>query len=251
MDKHEGLAGEQVTCSTPEEGAHALARRLIGHLQQRLRDVPVVHLALSGGTSGALLCDVLVGESGPAGLPWRRVHLWMVDERFVGPGDPRLNFAQPRDRLAPQVGLPAANLHPMPVTAVDGAESYARELDAALTEGSREGRLDAVVLGVGPDGHTASLFPRTPALGERQRRVVVNDGDTVTPPRPRMTMTYPTLNNARLIMVLATGASKRAPLSALASGPQDVQSLPIAGIVPAQGSRMVWYLDRASAPPRP
>ncbi|MGD0839439.1 MAG: 6-phosphogluconolactonase [Polyangia bacterium] len=257
MGASRGLVGEQVVCPTPEAAGRALARRLLQHLAERLRAVSLAHLALSGGSSGALLCDMLGEESEKAELAWPSVHLWMVDERVVEPSDPRLNFAQLRDRLAPRLRLPDANLHPMPVAEANGAELYARALDSALAQGAHAGRLDAVVLGVGPDGHTASLFPHSPALGERQRRVVINDGPAVTPPRPRMTMTYPTLNSARLIAVLATGPSKRAPLAALAArqeivgGDGDIEGedLPIAGIAPARDARMIWYLDEDAAPP--
>lgn len=246
-----GLPGEQLVAPTPDEAARALAARLVAHLGQRLTKAPAVHLAVSGGSSAVLLCDQLVQAPGPAGLDWRRVHLWMVDERVVPDDDPRLNFGLFRDRLAPRLGLPGANLHPMPVLSPGGADSYAHDLETALAGPAHAGRLDAVVLGMGPDGHTASLFPRTPGLDERQRRVVINDGDSVAPPRPRMTLTYPTLNGARLIVLLITGASKRGPLGALAAGGNDPRALPIAGVVPDPGSSMVWFLDQAAAPASP
>ena len=139
----------------------------------------------------------------------------------------------------------------MPVMREDGARAYQQQLDAALSPGGHESRLDAVVLGMGPDGHTASLFPHSPALDERVRGVVVNHGDTVTPPRPRMTMTYPTLNKARLIALLVTGASKRPALTALAAGTADVHDLPVAGLAPRPDSEMIWYLDQAALPQTP
>jgi 6-phosphogluconolactonase/glucosamine-6-phosphate isomerase/deaminase len=104
---------------------------------------------------------------------------------------------------------------------------------------------------MGPDGHIASLFPNSPALDEQVSSVVVNDGDTVTPPRPRMTMTYPVLNRARLIALLVTGAGKRPALTTLASGTANFRSLPVAGVTPRPDSEMIWYLDRAAAPTAP
>jgi 6-phosphogluconolactonase len=240
-----GLRGRQVVSAEPKQAAHALAEHVIRHLRQRLQEAEVVHLALSGGSSGALVCDALAAHQGMDG--WVRVHLWMVDERCVPEGDPRLNFGLVRDRLAALVGLPTPHLHPMPVMSTDGAGRYRRDLEAALAQAA--GRLDAVVLGMGTDGHTASLFPHSPALGEQARWVVMNDGDTVMPPRPRMTMTFPVLNRARLISLLVTGANKRPALTALCAGASDVRSLPVAGVIPRPDAELVWYLDQAAQPP--
>jgi 6-phosphogluconolactonase len=244
----EGLRGLQVVKTTAEQAAVALADRLVRHLTQRLKSAPSVHLALSGGSSGTLFCDVLADRRELSLSEWLRIHIWMVDERCVPDDDPRLNFSLIRDRLAPRVPVPSANLHPMPVLDAEGAATYARKLASALAAPAFEGCLDAVVLGMGPDGHTASLFPRSPALGEKASRVALNDGDTVTPPRPRMTLTYPALNSARLIAVLVTGASKRPALARLASGERDLRSLPIAGIVPSTQSELAWFMDQEAAP---
>jgi 6-phosphogluconolactonase len=241
-----GLSGEQVVSATADEAAHALVSRLGAYLRQRLQVAASAHLALSGASSGALVCDVLATSGKLTHAEWSRIHVWMVDERSVPDSDPQLNFALVRDRLAPRVGLPRHNLHPMPVMQPDGDRIYERDLDAALAP--QAGRFDMVVLGMGADGHTASLFPHSPAQAERARRVVTNDGDTVAPPRPRMTLTYPTLNSARLIAVLATSASKRPALTRLATGLEDFHSLPIAGIQPSQDSTMVWYLDQEALP---
>jgi 6-phosphogluconolactonase len=243
-----GLHGEQIVRKTPDQAAHALAERLIRHIRPRLQEAAFVHLALSGGTSGALLCDVLATDKTLSAEEWSRIHVWMVDERCVAESDPRLNFALVRDRLAAKVGLPSTNLHPMPVLVADGARAYQQQLEAALSQPTHDGRLDVVVLGMGPDGHTASLFPHSAALDEHVSHVVLNDGETVTPPRPRMTMTYPTLNSARLITVLVTGASKRPALANLADRSSDFHSLPIAGVVPVTQSEMVWYLDQDCLP---
>lgn len=243
-----GLRGETRVCPTAEQAADALADRLVRQVMQRLKAAPLVHLALSGGSSGALFCDTLANRRELSLAEWLRIHVWMVDERCVPDDDPRLNFTLIRDRLAPRVPVPSANLHPMPVLDAAGAATYDRNLTSALAAPAYGGHLDAVVLGVGPDGHTASLFPRSPALNEKIRRVVVNDGDMVTPPRPRMTLTYPVLNNARLIAVLATNANKRPALAQLASGANDLHSLPIAGLVPSDHSEMAWFLDQEAAP---
>jgi 6-phosphogluconolactonase len=174
----------------------------------------------------------------------------MVDERRVPADDPRLNFGLICDALLPHVALPAGNLHPMPVMQADGADRYERELRDALgkRQDADERCLDAVVLGMGGDGHTASLFPGTRALDERERSIVLNDGERVAPPRPRMTMTYPLLNRARFIALLVTGAGKQEALRQVAARPDDYRTLPVAGVIPATGSRLVWFLDLAALP---
>jgi len=244
------MRGEQHVCATAEECAAQLAALLVQHLRRRLASTAQVHLALSGGSSGRLLCAALTRGDGLHAAEWARTHVWMVDERWVAADDPRLNFTVISERLALHVPLPARNLHPMPVMQLDGAARYERELRLALGERSelREQRLDAVVLGMGGDGHTASLFPRTEALDERERWIVLNDGDGVTPPRPRMTMTFPLLNHALLVALLVTGAGKQEAVGRAAGAAEDHHTLPVAGVAPTEGGRLLWYLDRAAVP---
>jgi 6-phosphogluconolactonase/glucosamine-6-phosphate isomerase/deaminase len=126
-----------------------------------------------------------------------------------------------------------------------GARLYEQDMRAALSR--TENRLDIVVLGIGLDGHTASLFPHSPALAERDRWVVLNDGETVVPPRPRMTLTYPIIGSARFIAVLATGKAKHGMFRQVADGPIDIANRPISGVIPQMDASMAWYLDRAAA----
>jgi 6-phosphogluconolactonase len=251
-----GLRGQQVLGQTAAESARQLARILTAHLAERLKARPQVHLALSGGSSSRLLAAALASEPGLSSSEWSRVQVWMVDERCVADDDPRLNAKSIRELLLPKVPLPAGNLHPMPVLLPDGASRYECELREAFAArpDTHDARLDATVLGMGPDGHTASLFPETPALDERERWIVLNDGERVAPPRPRMTMTYPLLNRAALIALLVTGAEKREALAGLAADPDGFRSRPVAGVIPSPDSILIWFLDRAtisSAPPFP
>jgi 6-phosphogluconolactonase len=204
-----------------------------------------VHIALSGGSSATLLGAALAGAAALSASEWSRIHVWMVDERCVAKDDPRLNFNLVRGALLANVPLPPDHLHPLPVLDVNGAYRYEVELRAALAERRdlADRRLDAVVLGMGADGHTASLFPGSPALAERERIIVLNDGDRVTSPRPRMTMTYPLLNRAHLIALLVTGESKKAALERAAAAPSDIAGCPVVGILPGIGSRLLWFLD--------
>jgi 6-phosphogluconolactonase len=124
---------------------------------------------------------------------------------------------------------------------------YERELRETL--GWREkghDRLDFIVLGMGADGHTASLFPHSPALGASDRLVVMNGGPTVTPP-DRVTMTFSLINASRFIAVLVTGEQKQKTIARLARGGEDAAALPILGVSPL-GGELRWYLDRAACP---
>lgn len=244
-----GLRGDLVVHETVEACSHALAADLAAHLRDILERQAKAHLALSGGSSGQLLCRELSTPAIAHAIAWSRVHLWMVDERCVPEDDPRLNFALFRDQLAPRIPIPHENLHPMPVLVENGAQRYEQSLRDALAEDpSGLASLDAVVLGMGGDGHTASLFPGSPALHERDRLVVLNDGDRVTLPRPRMTLTYPALNRAKLVALMVTGAAKAPTLRQVAIQPDAREALPVTGIVPEPGTRLVWYLDRPAVP---
>jgi 6-phosphogluconolactonase len=244
-----GLRGEQIVSITAEACAQELAIRLLAHVSHRLAMHEQAHLALSGGSSGKLVCEAMAKTPDARKVDWARIHVWMVDERCVSDEDPRLNFSPIRDLLGHSLPVPKHNLHPMPVLQPDGAKQYESALRSALAQRPTGERcLDAVVLGMGADGHTASLFPNTPALQEQSLWVVVNDGETVAPPRPRMTMTYPILNAARFVALLVTGAGKRDALAKVAAKPEAYQTLPVAGILPHPGSQMSWFLDPSALP---
>jgi 6-phosphogluconolactonase len=238
------------------ETAAALHEALGTALQRAAADAvarrQVFHLALSGGSTPEPFYRMLASEERWARLPWAATHVWLVDERLVSGDDPRSNFGMIDAALR---GLPASNrphLHPVAVSAADPATWYECEFleiageVARLTGAHTVPRLDFVLLGMGADGHTASLFPNSPALAERQHLFARNDGPTVTPP-PRLTMTYLLLNAAREIAILCTGRGKAATLRAVATQLReegsDPTNLPITGIRPASGA-LTWYLDR-------
>jgi 6-phosphogluconolactonase len=244
-----GLPGEQVICDTAVQCASRLADALFAQLRSRMASFPRVHLALSGGSSGPVLAAALAQKRDVTSAEWARLHLWMVDERCVAPEDPRLNFGALREALLGRAPVPKANLHPMPVLAPDGDRLYEAELRAALAERPEpERRLDAIVLGMGRDGHTASLFPRSPALEERERWIVIADRDTAAAPGPRMTMTLPLINRACYIALFVTGESKREALRRLAERNEGHRTLPVAGVSGTATTRPVWFLDREALP---
>jgi 6-phosphogluconolactonase len=242
QDDLRGLRGRLVVEASPEAVAQRLADDLIRTLHQRIRQAGTVHLALSGGASPQGLYQLLATDARYAANDWAQTHLWLVDERCVPHNDPRLNFATIRSALMEKVSVPPAQVHPMPVGLADGDRRYEDDLRRVLASG----RLDVAILGMGPDGHTASLFPYSPALDECDAWVRFNDGEHVLAPRPRMTLTYPVLCATRFVAVLVTGTGKHAALLEAARAPDDPHAYPIVGIRPAQDSKLVWYLDRAA-----
>ena len=234
-----------------------LAATLMALAQQAIVQRSRFHLALSGGSTPKPFYQQLATDPRFDRFPWEQTHLWIVDERRVPEDDERSNVNMIRHSLADHVPLRREAVHPMPVLDDDPVGRYEQELetvfglDAGPTSGSVAPcpRLDFVLLGIGDDGHTASLFPHSPAIGVTDRWIATNDGPTVTPP-PRVTMTFPLLNAAREIAVLVTGAKKAAVLQRISeqlkdTGP-DAQSLPITGIRPADG-QLTWYIDAAAA----
>lgn len=165
-------------------------------------------LAVSGGRTPWAMYRALAGED----VPWAAVHLFQVDERVAPAGDPDRNLAHVREALLDRAPLPPANVHAMPVEAADlgaAAARYGRELEAAL---GTPPALDLVHLGLGDDGHTASLVPGDPA-------VEVEDADVaVAGPyagRARMTLTRPAIERARAVLFVVTGAEKAPALRRL------------------------------------
>ncbi len=238
------LKGRCVILSDVDELIDRLAdAMMIRAVETRRRERPF-HLALSGGSTPRTLYRRLIIDPAYRFFPWQRTHVWLVDERCVDVDDEQSNFRMIREMLLQHVPIEPAHVHPMPVHERDGDRTYEAELYAALGEG---GRLDFALLGMGADGHTASLFPESPALHETRRRIAFNSGDAVAPPRPRMTMTFPLINASRAIAILVTGESKRPALQRIALAQRDVQRLPVTGVEPNHDDgELTWYLDEAA-----
>ena len=228
---------------------HAVYETLGSHLLSTAFDCVTkfgdFHFAVSGGSTPFPFYQSLMTDPRYRTFPWARTHLWIVDERRVAFDNTLSNWRQISEIFCDHSGMPDSQIHPMMATASDAAEQYEKLLRSSL--GSRphgEDRLDFVLLGMGDNGHTASLFPETTVLNEQILWVSYCDGPTVTPP-PRVTMTYPLLNNARVIVPLVMGANKAEMLARVATGRDDFHALPIKGIKPTRGE-LVWYLDRAA-----
>lgn len=245
------LPGRVVALAERDDLYDALAMALMDAGLSAVRERGVFHLALSGGSTPEPFYMRLVLDPRFRAVPWSMTHVWIVDERRVPESDARSNMAMIRQTLTDHVPMKSRQLHPMLVLDEDPAGRYERELREVFecVHVPTIPRLDFVLLGMGDDGHTASLFPGSPALGERERLVAVNEGPRVTPPA-RVTMTYPLLNAARRLAVLVTGVKKAATLRRVSEqcrlAGSDAVLLPITGVEPLDGL-LTWYLDGHAA----
>ncbi|MFO0827575.1 MAG: 6-phosphogluconolactonase [Phycisphaerales bacterium] len=236
------LPGEVVAASTRDDVFDKLAADLLIHALNCVRTFGDFHIALSGGSTPMPLYERLMYDPNYRALPWSRTHLWIVDERCVPFDHPKSNFEHIREIIVDHSGIPREQVHPIVATRDDADVTYEAELREHL--GWREkgqDRLDYVLLGMGDDGHTASLFPHHEALDESVRLVRKCTGPRVTPP-DRVTMTYPLINAARFVGVLVCGASKAPTLVRVAHGSDNFHALPIKGIRPIAGT-LKWYVD--------
>ena len=206
------------------------------------------HAALSGGSTPQCLYELLASPAFSPGIPWERVSLFQVDERCVPPDHPESNYRMIRDALLSHVPIPETNFHRMAAELEDRegtSREYAAELSRILQP--REGefpRLDLVLLGMGPDGHTASLFPGSAALRERTAWVRPNFVEKFM--AYRLTLTLLVLNAATRILFLVAGADKAETLREVLAGPRRPQELPAQYVQPVSG-RVEWYVDENAA----
>lgn len=202
--------------STPAEAARTAASRLTGAIRAAARERGRCLLAVSGGRTPAAMFRALARED----LPWERVHLFQVDERDAPDGDADRNWTGLDADLISHVALGASQLHPAPLPASDdldgAARRYAEELESLA---GRPPVLDVVHLGLGHDGHTASLVPGDPALDVRDASVCATSSYAG---RARLTVTFPTLDRARSLLWLVVGEEKRDVLRRLCAGDREI-----------------------------
>ena len=232
--------------------AQVLATATAARLLLRLIDLQSVrrplHVVLTGGTVGtAVLAEIDVSPLCDA-VDWTGVHLWWGDERFLPAGHPDRNETQARGALLDRLPVPAENVHPMPAS--DGAadpEAAARLYAAALASfapgGAGVPSFDVVLLGVGPDGHLASLFPGHVALDLTDRTVAGVRGSPKPPPE-RVTLTYPALAQATELWFVAAGESKAEAVARALAG-DDPHRTPSAGAHGRERTR--WLIDVAAS----
>jgi 6-phosphogluconolactonase len=239
------LTGETRKFSDLDALSVAAAEDIVGLIERAVRSKGIFHLALSGGNTPRTLYHLL-GSTYAKSIPWESVHVFFCDERFVPHGDPSSNFRMVKETLLDFVSIPEKNLHPIPTTQLEmkvASRNY--EVELRKTFGSEGESFDLAIMGIGREGHTASLFPGSPALEEREKWVLGLQVDAV--PSQRITLTFPILNRARAVYFLVSGAEKAGIMKRLSKGENDFHLCPAAGIRLVSG-QLIWWVDRAALP---
>ena len=233
----------------PEAVALAAARLFTSAAEQAVAARGVTRIAISGGTTPKRVFQLLADPAQPFlnAIPWAKLHLYWVDERSVPPIDNDSNYKMTNEAMLSKVPLPAEQVHRMegelpPHEAASRYETVLR--NTMKLEGAESPAFDLLLLGMGDDGHTASLFPHTEALHELSRLVVANhvpQKDTW-----RITLTFPVINQARQVAFLIEGGAKTKVLAEVLTGSHDPERLPSQLIRPSTGN-LLYLLDTAAA----
>jgi len=235
------------TWPTSEQVAQAAAQLFSDFATHAISTRGIARIAISGGKTPEAVFALLASEPYRSQIDWQKLQLFWVDERCVPPSDAESNFRMTKEALLSKVPLPPANIFRMegeldPEEAASRYESTLR--NTMKLEGAESPAFDLLLLGMGDDGHTASLFPHTAALHELGRIVVANrvpQKDTW-----RITLTWPVINQAREVAFLIEGKAKAAVLAEVLTGPHDPERLPSQLIRPSNG-KLRFLLDDAAA----
>lgn len=202
-------------------------------------------VVLAGGSTPRRTYEMLATEEHRNRIEWAKVHIFFGDERCVPPTDATSNYRMADEAMISLLPVPTQNIHRMAGEgdAVANASLYESDLQTFFDEAPWP-RFDLVLLGMGDDGHTASLFPGTRALSEREAWVVANWVEKLN--AYRITLTPPAINHAANVVFLVTGAGKTKSLLHVLRGPRDPQKLPAQLIQPMDGS-LLWLVDEAAA----
>jgi 6-phosphogluconolactonase len=233
----------------PSALAYRAAQHLVELAEEAVSARGRVRIAVSGGSTPKVTFALLADPAHPFlnRMPWHALELFFVDERTVPPDHPESNYRMTREALLDKINLRPEQVHRMQgeLEPEVAAAEYEYELRRTFRlEGAEAPRFDIVTLGMGPDGHTASLFPETEAIHEIGRLVVANQ----VPQKDtwRVTLTWPVINHAREVFFLIAGEDKAQPLKEVFLGPKNVERLPSQLIWPASGI-LTLILDKAAA----
>ena len=238
------------TFADAEAVSQAAARAFVRCAIEAITDRGRFTVALSGGSTPRRLFQLLADPPYRETLDWSKVELFWGDERCLPPDHADSNYRTANETLLQRVPIPPERVHRMPADRPDrdtAAHDHQNEIAKVfgVDPAGPPPVFDLVLLGMGPDGHTASLFPGNPALRETTRWVVPA-ANAPKPPPDRLTLTRPVLNKAREVLFLVTGADKADRVLEVLSGPPDPKRLPSQLIRPTAG-QLVWYLDQAAA----
>ncbi len=215
---------------------------VVPQLQQAILTHGQATIALSGGSTPKPLYERLAA----ADLDWQKIHIFWGDERYVPSDHADSNYRMARLAWLDRVDLPPPNIHPMPTSVADpevAAQQAEQELRQFFQLTAQEfPRFDVMLLGMGDDGHTASLFPGTAALDVHDRWVTVGNKSG----EPRLTLTVPVINHATLILFVVAGANKQTALGQIFAAEADAQQYP-SRLIQSSENNLVWLLDQAAA----
>ncbi len=224
-----------------------LAETLARDAREAIHERGVWIWALSGGSTPKALYQLLGSDAWIGRFDWDNIVLLLGDDRAVGPNDPNSNFLMAQQTLGPQISGRLVRIEGEENDPELAAANYERRIREAGP------RVDCNLLGLGPDGHTASLFPHSPQLDETERRVVATPESPLQPFVRRVTFTFPEINSSRKVYFLVTEQSKAERVQEIINGPRDVHNVPATGVSPTDGE-LKWFLDKAAASqlsPRP
>ncbi len=233
----------------PDVLAQSAAARLVVRLLDAQAERGLASIVLTGGRTAERIYAAVRESPARDAVDWHRVDVWWGDERFVPDGDPERNETQARAVLLDTLPLDPARVHPMPAATPDldpegAAAQYAQSLVASARPGTAVlPHFDLLLLGIGEDGHVASVFPEHPAAYET--RPVAGVRGSPKPPPNRVTLTLPALNTAEEVWLLATGEEKAPAVGMALIGHAGPVQLPAAGVRGVD--RTLWLLDRAAA----
>ena len=202
-------------------------------------------VALSGGSTPELLFSVL-GDHFSKSLKWENIHFFWGDERCVSPDDPQSNYGMTFKSLLGKIRIPESNIHRIMGEADPELEAvrYSAEIEGFLSQGKGLPRFDLIILGLGEDGHTASIFPSNDMLMEAEAVCAVASHPVTR--QKRITLTGRVLNNAARVAFLVTGLNKAAVVEKILNKKSSSENFPASGIVPVNGE-LVWFLDNDAA----
>jgi len=245
----------------PETLSHGAAEFVCGFAEKAVERTGLFTFVLAGGKTPRTLYERLARPPFATRMPWPSMHFFWGDERCVSPEHQESNFGMAFQALIAKVPVPPENIHRMPgdaATAEQGAEAYERLLREFFRSVSDPGRpppsnardrdfpaFDLIMLGVGTDGHTASLFPQDPLLEERQRWVGPVHYPRGSPPVPRISLTLPVINHARCVLFLVSGTEKKDVIRSILNDPVTARRRYPAAMVRSRG-RVVWLLEETT-----
>lgn len=239
----QSMSPEISVLETADAMSHEAARFVLLSTREAVLCTGRCTVALSGGATPRRLYELLASDEYRGALPWDEIEWFWSDERCVPPEDRRSNFLLANEAMLQRAGVAPALVHRMygELTPSRGALAY----EAVVRERVPDHAFDLVLLGVGEDGHTASLFPGHPALEEREQLVIPVRGPETIDVRDRITMTLPLINRARSVLVLAAGESKRRVVRAVREDAGAAAArYPVARVRPA--GHLTWIVDQAA-----